>query len=170
MGLYVRQDWHIQQDRNSSEETRSWAGNARPVRLSPRASERVRMRVKNKWGEGGEARKASQLSKQFVRARNNEEGGREGALGSSRKETLKKKVVKLKEDSGRTEIEPPVFTHELQGVHQLSPAQRLRRGHLHHGERQRQRQEQSATARGHLLDLRGSWGGGEQNKQKTMER
>ena len=52
-----------------------------------------------------------------------------------------------------TEIEASVFTDKLQRIHQLSPTQRLRRGHFHRVERQGQCEQQRTTGRRHLLDL-----------------
>lgn len=75
--------------------------------------------------------------------------------------TTRKKPQKSTEP---TEIEASVFADELQRVHQLPPTQRLRRGDLLNVERQCQREEQRATGRGHVLDLRG-----EKNKNTFAE-
>lgn len=68
-------------------------------------------------------------------------------------------VVKTCNALKPTEIKASVFTDKLQRIHQLSPTQRLRRGHFHYVERQGQCKEQRATRRRHPLDLRNeAWG------------
>lgn len=108
------------------------------------------MREKEKHTAQPQTEPWSQLSKQMCA-----DGQQTGRGDNARGRHSRKAVVKTRGVSKPTEIEASVFADELQRVHQLSPTQRLCRGHFHNVERQSQCKQQRATGRRHLLDLQG---------------